>query len=138
MWKLPDGTILDLRVTAPSTVLKLLATAVETGIWRDWAHSPSASGEAFARNPSGYWMPEVRKWCNPVGRDWRALEASCVNSIVCGSQWGQERLFFAGFLDFKDCQACSGLHRGTVQHRTWSCKTVKPWRDEGIKAELVA
>ena len=56
---------------------------------------------------------------------------------MVGSQWGQNRLFLAGFVDTRDCKACNCLHRGSMSHRTWSCRTLDPMREQGISSELV-
>ena len=43
----------------------------------------------------------------------------------------------AGYVDTWDCQACSGMHEGTVQHRTWRCKALADFRQQGIAKEIV-
>lgn len=137
-WKLADGTCTDLRSTAPSSVAKFVSRAVEATLWREWASAGSASNELFQRDPGGYWMADLRKLCAGAGKDWSPLQASCLASVVCGSQWGQDRLFLAVYLDSRDCKACRGLHRGTTGHRTWSCKTLQPMREQGIHSEHVS
>ena len=135
-WQTQDGTILDIRADAPSSISKLVKTATEKMLWAEWAASDTAKRESFIRDPEGYWMPAVRGLCNGSKKDWTSLNSGCLASIVCGSQWPQQRLFAAGFVDTSDCQACSGLHDGTVNHRTWKCRALHSLRELGISKAL--
>ena len=132
-----DGWNLDLRVVPPHTVEKLVKKSVEETLWREWANAPSGKAEAFTREEKGYWMAEPRRLCRGAGRDWSALDAACLGSILSGSQWPQARLFAAGFVDTATCQGCSGWHLGTVAHRSWTCKLLTEERAQGISREIV-
>lgn len=128
---------MDIRFDAPTSISKLIRAATERTLWIEWAASATAKNESFARDPEGYWMPEVRARCNASRKDWTSLNAGCLTSIVCASQWPQQRLFMAGFVDTFDGQACSGRHAGTVNHRTWSCRTLHSLREQGIGRALL-
>ena len=136
-WILGRFGVVDVRDFPPHSLKTLLWEAVKDYLWKDWAEAPSAKAEAFSLDPGGYYMAEVRRWCQPHARDWSALNAACTTSIVCGGQWGQRRLYEAGFVDTWDWQACSGSHPGTVQHRTWHCKALDNYRQQGISREMV-
>lgn len=72
-WGLPDGTVLDVRTAAPSTVIKLLESAIEQALWTAWAKAPSAKNEHFQRDPGEYWMQDARRLCKGFRHDWSGL-----------------------------------------------------------------
>ena len=82
-------------------------------------------------------MPELRKWTRQGGLDWTNWEAAVVSSMVCGSQWTQNRLFATGFADFQWCQACGGASVGTVGHRLFHCQRLSLIREQFLEAPLV-
>ena len=112
-----DGTAIDLKIAAPSSILRLLELAIERALWARWAAAPSAKNELFVRDPGGYWMPDVRQLCKGRKHDWTSLQAGCLHNIICGSQWPQDRLYLAVFVDTRDCKACSGSHIGTTSQK---------------------
>ena len=136
-WMLLDGASIDIRFIAHSSVVRLLQPAIEAALWKRWAIAPSGKNEDFVRDPNGYWLPDVRRLCSGQGKDWTALQASCLHSIVCGSQWPQNRLYLAGFLDSRDWQACSGWHKGTVAHRNWNSRSLSNDRGQGISQDNI-
>jgi hypothetical protein len=52
-WKLCDGTCIDLRSLAPSSLAKFIDAAVEAALWKEWAAAGSAGQEPFKRDPGG-------------------------------------------------------------------------------------
>ena len=116
--------------------------------WKPWGEEPqrsvgghpprhkTADPEGLRREPSGYWFPELRKWTNGSKKNWSDLEAACFTSVVCGSQWGQERLFNTGFVDHPLCFTCL-RGPGTPEHRAWECKALRAMREQGIDKEIV-
>ena len=136
VWETEKGTRLDVRVEAPSTVLKQVRRSIEAMIWREWAEAPSAKSENFLRDADGYWTEELRRWTAGPGKDWTSLQAACLSSTAAGGQWPQERLYLAGFVDDPACQAC-GRGAGTVGHRTWECRCLHAAREQGIDQDIL-
>ena len=129
-WQTDDGVEVLIREMAPMSIRKLIDSSVQRCLWREWANSRTAKDELFIRNPGGYWMEEVRRWTGHASgwMDWTRFEASVVGSIVSGSQWPQDRLFLAGMVDVRECQACGSRQHGTVGHRLYQCRTLHDLR----------
>ena len=111
-------------------------TAIEASLWDKWAKAPSAKWEFFARHPKGYWLADIRRLCSGASKDWTPLQPSCLHNTICGSQCPQT-FFLAGSSDVRSRTACSGMHRGTVEHKTWNCKTLDAYMEQSISACLV-
>ena len=60
-----------------------------------------------------------------------------MGSIAAGSHLPQVRLYATGCVDTGGCQACSGINRGTVQHRTWERRAMNRERGQGISKKIV-
>lgn len=80
-----EGVTLDLRKVSPHTIDKLAKTSFEQ-TRREWANTPSSKSEAFKRGAQGCWMAEPRRMMRGKGKDWTAIEAACLGSIIGGSQ----------------------------------------------------
>ena len=59
VWETDNGTRLDVRTVAPSTVHKQIRKSIERMIWKEWAGAPSAKSDDLTRDADGYWTEEL-------------------------------------------------------------------------------
>ena len=125
------GATIDLFGVAPSDVGRLVEKGTTRWIWKQLAlETGDVSLADGPRLPPLHRLTYGKSSLDP-------RQKGCVLSTVVGTQWPQQRLHKAGFVESPDCVLCSG-GPGTLLHRHALCEATEASRRQYAPSSVVA